>query len=51
MRRFPVRPSDFLDLLGILCLAALAFLIWPPAALGVVGVSALAASWTMERKR
>ncbi len=50
MRRFPVRLSDFLDLLGVLCLAVLAFLVWPPAALGVVGVSALVASWAMERK-
>ena len=50
MRRFQVRPSDFLDLLGVLCLSALAFLIWPPAALGVIGVSALVASWAMERK-
>ena len=51
MRRFPVRPSDFLDLFGVLCLTALAFLVWPPAALGVLGASALVASWAMERKR
>lgn len=51
MRRFPVSLSDFLDLLGVVCLAALAFLVWPPAALGVIGVSALVASWSMERKQ
>lgn len=51
MRRFPVHLSDFLDLLGVACLAVLAFLVWPPAALGVVGVAALLASWSMERKR
>jgi len=37
-----------LDLLGAACLAALAFFVWPPAALGVVGVGALVASWKLE---
>lgn len=45
-----MRLSDFLDIFGVLCLAGLAFIVWPPAALGVVGVAALVASWAMERR-
>jgi len=41
--------TTFLDLLGVACLAALAFFIWPPAAFGVVGVAALAMSWKASR--
>ena len=37
-----------LDLLGVLCFAALAFMVWPPAALGVLGVAALVASYALE---
>lgn len=37
-----------LDLLGVACLAGLAFFAWPPAALGVIGVAALAASWRLS---
>ena len=40
-----------LELFGVLCLAALAFFIWPPAALGVVGVAAIGASYARERAR
>lgn len=38
-----------LELFGVLCLAALAFCIWPPAALGVFGVAALGASYALEK--
>jgi hypothetical protein len=41
--------TTFLDLLGVVCLAALAFFIWPPASLGVVGVAALFMSWRASR--
>lgn len=34
-----------LDLLGIACLAVFAFLVFPPAALLVLGVAALLVSW------
>lgn len=36
--------TTLLDLVGIACLAALAFFVWPPLAFGVVGVAALLAS-------
>lgn len=42
--------TTVLDLLGVACLALLAFFIWPPAALGVVGVAALASSYAIERR-
>lgn len=41
--------TTFLDLLGVTCLAALAFFIWPPAALGVIGAAALLMSWRASR--
>lgn len=41
--------TTFLDLLGVACIAALAFFIWPPAALGVIGVAALLMSWRASR--
>jgi len=41
--------TTFLDLLGVTCLAALAFFVWPPACLGVIGVAALAMSWKASR--
>lgn len=44
-----MRLTDFLDLLGVLCLTSLAFLIWPPAALGVFGVACIVASWSQSR--
>jgi glucose uptake protein GlcU len=40
--------SNMLDLLGAAAFSVLAFLIWPPAALGVIGVAALVASWKLE---
>jgi hypothetical protein len=40
--------SKLLDLLGAACLAGLAYFAWPPAALGVIGVAALAASWRIS---
>lgn len=36
--------SIVLDLVAVACLAAFAYFAWPPAALAVVGVAALAAS-------
>jgi hypothetical protein len=42
--------TTFLDLLGVACLAVLAFFVWPPAALGVVGVAALASSYALTRR-
>lgn len=41
--------TTVLDILGIVCVAAFAYFIWPPAALGVVGVAALLASWRASR--
>jgi len=41
--------TDALDLLGVSCLALLAFAIWPPASLGVLGATALLASWRASR--
>ena len=37
--------SDWLDLLGVCCLALFAFAVWPPACLLVVGGAALAMGW------
>lgn len=37
--------SDWLDLLGVGCLALFAYAIWPPACLFVVGAAALAMGW------
>ncbi len=37
--------STWLELLGVTCLAAFAFAIWPPACLLVVGVAALLIAW------
>ena len=37
--------STILDLLGVACLAVLAWFVWPPLPLAVIGVAALAASW------
>ena len=37
--------SDILDLLGVICLAIFAWNIYPPAALLVVGIAALAISY------
>ncbi len=39
--------STLLDLLGVSCLAVFAYLLFPPAALVVVGLAALFASRTM----
>jgi hypothetical protein len=41
--------TTVLDLLGIGSLAAFAFLVWPPAALLVIGVAALIVSWRASR--
>lgn len=38
-----------LDILGLFCLAAFAFVVWPPAALLVVGVALLAMSYRAQR--
>lgn len=43
--------TTFLDLLGVACLALLAFFVWPPAAAGVIGLAALAASYRIESRR
>lgn len=41
--------STVLDLVGVVCLAVFAYLLFPPAALVVVGVAALVASWKAAR--
>lgn len=41
--------STTLDLIGVTCLAALAWFVWAPLPLAVVGVAALAASWKAAR--
>lgn len=41
--------STVLDVAGVLLLASCAFLVFPPAALAVVGVACLVASWRVER--
>lgn len=38
-----------LDLLGVACLAAFAFFVWPPACLGVIGAAALLISWRASK--
>lgn len=40
-----MKPTDVLDLAGIICLALFAFAVWPPAALLVIGAAALLVSW------
>lgn len=42
--------SDVLEAVGLLCLIALAFIIWPPAALGAAGLSLLAVSFLRSRR-
>jgi hypothetical protein len=37
--------GTLLDLLGVVCLASLAWFVWEPLPLGVVGVAALVMSW------
>lgn len=41
--------STLLDLVGVICLALFAYLLFPPAALAVVGLAALLASRTLTR--
>ena len=41
--------TTVLDLFGVVCLAAFAWFVWPPAALLVVAVAALFASWSLQR--
>lgn len=41
--------TTLLDVLGVVCIAAFAFFVWPPAALGVVGAAALLMSWRASR--
>ena len=38
-----------LELLGVACLAAFAFFVWPPACLAVIGASALLISWRASK--
>lgn len=44
-----MRITDLLDALGVLCLAAFAFFIWPPASLLVVGAALLFTSFVRAR--
>lgn len=37
--------SDFLDILGVCCIAGFAYAVWAPACLLVVGAAALLMSW------
>lgn len=41
--------SNALDLIGVSCLAVLAWFVWAPLPLAVVGVAALLASWRLSR--
>lgn len=41
--------DTLLDLLGVACLAVLAWFVWPPLPLGVVGVALLLVSWQRSR--
>lgn len=41
--------TNFLDLLGVACVAVFAYMIFPPAALLVVGAAALVASWRSSK--
>lgn len=41
--------TTLLDIAGALLLALFAFFVWPPAALLVLGASALLVSWRIER--
>ena len=43
--------TTVLDLLGLALLVACAFFVWPPAALGVAGVGALLASYSIMSGR
>lgn len=42
--------STLLDLVGVACLAAFAYILFPPAALAVVGLCAILISRTMTRR-
>lgn len=42
--------SDILEVLGLLCLIAFAFIIWWPLAIAVTGVSLLAVSFLRSRR-
>lgn len=41
--------TTVLDLLGVACIAAFAFFLWPPACLLVLGAAALLMSWRASR--
>lgn len=41
--------TTVLDLLGVACVAAFAFFVWPPACLLVIGAAALLMSWRASR--
>jgi hypothetical protein len=40
--------TTILELFGVLCLTVLAFFVWHPLALGVLGVAALFAAYVLE---
>lgn len=42
--------TDVLEILGVLCLVGFAFLIWPPAAIGVAGVALISSSYFLSRR-
>jgi len=44
-----VKVTDVLDILGLLALIGFAFLVWPPAALLVLGIVLLLASFMRAR--
>ncbi len=41
--------TTVLDILGVACVAAFAFFVWPPACLLVIGTAALLMSWRASR--
>jgi hypothetical protein len=46
-----VKITDVLDLAGGFCLIAFAYIIWPPAALALLGVGLLLISWNTSRRK
>ena len=41
--------TTVLDILGVACVAAFAFFVWPPACLLVIGAAAFLMSWRASR--
>lgn len=46
-----MKVTDALDIVGVICVAVFAGLVWPPLCLLVVGVAALVMSWVAQRPK